>query len=75
MEKGTSEEKDDNKQVLHLVSAVAIAFLLVQHKVFLGDDGLYANLFRSLVPHNDVKKKSCAAFEGLIKHFPKQHWM
>lgn len=74
MEKDTSEEKDDNKQVLHLASAAAIAFLLVQYEVVLGDEG-YTNLFQSLVLHSDVKKESCAVFEGLVKDFPKQHWM
>ena len=74
MEKGSNEEKDNNQQVLRLASAVAIAFLLVEYKVYLHSDG-YLSLFQSLVPHFDAEKKSCAEFEGLIKQFPKECWM
>ena len=73
MEKGSNEEKD-NRQVLRLASAVAIAFLVVEYNVHLDSEG-YTSLFQSLVPHFDVEKKSCAEFEGLIKQFPKECWM
>ena len=73
-EKDSNEEKDNNQQVLHLASAVAIAFLVAEYKVYLDSEG-YTSLFQSLVPHFDVEKKSCAEFEGLIKQFPKECWM
>ena len=72
--KDSNKEKVDNKQVLRLASAVAIAFLLVEYNISLDTEG-YANLFQSLVPHFDEQNKCCTEFEGLIKHFPKGVFM
>ena len=68
-----TDEKSDEKVTLRLASAVAGAQLLVQYQIFPSDDCL-ANLLRSLAPDCDVMAKKCAAFEGLIKHFPEESW-
>lgn len=69
----TSKEKDNYGQVLRLASAVTIAFLLDKNDVCLNSQG-YKNLFQSMVLHFDAEKKSCAEFDGLIVHFPREHW-
>ena len=67
-----SEVKDKNK-VLRLVSSVAIAHVLVSHKVRLDADD-YVKLFSSLILRRDPKEMTCTAFERLLSHFPSKEW-
>ena len=64
---------DSTKRMLSLVSSVAIAHVLVSHKVHLDRDK-YAKLFSSLVLWRDAKENACSAFNSLLSHFPSEQW-
>lgn len=64
-----SVAQDDNKKIHRLVSSVAIAHVLVSHKVRLDPED-YAKLFSSLILWQDANEKNCTALRCLVGHFP-----
>ena len=69
-----SDATNGNKNVLRLVSSVAIAHVLVSHKVVLDGDG-YIKLFSSLRLWRDEKEKTCSAFKSILSYFPSEKWL
>ena len=68
-----SNGTDNTKRMLRLVSSVAIAHVIVSHKVRLDRDK-YAKLLSSLVLWRDAKEKTCSSFIRLLSHFPSAQW-
>ena len=68
-----SNGTDNTKRMLRLVSSVAIANVIVSHKVRLDRDK-YAKLLSSLVLWRDAKEKTCSSFTSLLSHFPSAQW-
>ena len=68
-----SNGTDNTKRMLRLVSSVAIAHVLVSHKVRFDRDK-FAKLLSSLVLWRDAKEKTCSSFNSLLSHFPSEQW-
>ena len=64
-----SVPQDNNKKIHRLVSSVAIAHVLVSHRVRLDPED-YAKLFSSLILWKDPNEKTCTALRGLLGQFP-----
>lgn len=73
IEKNALPLSNSTQKILRLVSSVAIAHVLVSHKVRLDEDG-YAKLFSSLIVWRDPKEKTCSAMDGLLSYFPSTQW-
>lgn len=65
-------EADENR-ILPLVSSVAIAYAIKEHKVYLETDH-FAKLFFSLILRSDSKEQTCTSFDRLLNHFPSEQW-
>ena len=59
----------DNTRIHRLVSSVAIAHVLVSHKVKLDDQG-FSKLLSSLILQRDPGKESCSELQELLSSFP-----
>ena len=70
-----SNGKEFTERINRIVSSIAIAHVLVSHKVRLDPDK-YEQLLSSLVlwPDPDVKEKTCSSFNTLFSHFPSEQW-
>ncbi|XP_068694638.1 E3 ubiquitin-protein ligase rnf213-alpha-like [Montipora foliosa] len=62
----------DNARIHRLVSSVAIAHVLVSHKVHLDDHG-FSKLLSSLILNQDPDKESCSELHGLLNSFPPEY--
>lgn len=62
---------DDQNKIHRLVSSVAIAHVLVSHKVRLEPEW-YMKLLSSLILVRDPEEQSCDTFRKLLAHFPSE---